>query len=85
MENKILNMKMTNFQPESRDMAIFSKSPSQKMVKLHLYGHNFRRSKFYLMTSLANLHKFLYSLLKTIRNYLSMPKFKSVSFEMTEL
>ena len=27
MDNKILNMKMTNFQPESRDMAIFGKSP----------------------------------------------------------
>ena len=31
MDNKILNMKMTNFQPESRDMAIFGKSPCQKV------------------------------------------------------
>ena len=38
MDNKILNMEMTNFQPESRDMAIFS---DQKVVKLHLYCHNF--------------------------------------------
>ena len=36
MDNKILNMEMTNFQPESRDMAIFGKSPWQKVVKLHL-------------------------------------------------
>ena len=41
MDNKILNMEMTNFQPESRDMAIFGKSPCQKVVKLHLYCHNF--------------------------------------------
>ena len=41
MNNKILCMEMTNFQPESRDMAIFGKSPSQKVVKLHLYCHNF--------------------------------------------
>ena len=41
MDNKILNMEMTNFQPESRDMAIFGKSPYQKVVKLHLYCHNF--------------------------------------------
>ena len=40
MANKILNMKMTKFQPESRDMAIFGKSPCQKVVKLHLYCHN---------------------------------------------
>ena len=30
-------MEMTNFQPESRDMAISGKSPYQKVVKLHLY------------------------------------------------
>ena len=30
IDNKILNMEMTNFQPESRDMAIFGKSPCQK-------------------------------------------------------
>ena len=41
MDNKILNMEMINFKPESRDMAIFSKSPCQKVVKLHLYCHNF--------------------------------------------
>ena len=41
MDNKILNMEMTNFQPESRDMAIFGKSLFQKLVKLHLYCHNF--------------------------------------------
>ena len=28
------------FQPESRDMAIFGRSPCQKVVKLHLYCHN---------------------------------------------
>ena len=31
MDNKILNMKMTNFQPELRDMPIFGKSPFQKV------------------------------------------------------
>ena len=41
MDNKILNMEMTNFQPESSAMAIFGKSPCQKVVKLHLYCHNF--------------------------------------------
>ena len=42
MDNKILNMEMTNFQPESRDMAIFGKIPCEKVVKLHLlYCHNF--------------------------------------------
>ena len=40
MDNKILNMRMTNFQPESHAMAIFVKSPCQKVVKLHLYCHN---------------------------------------------
>ena len=39
--NKILNMEMTDFQPESRGMAIFGKYPCQKVVKLHLYWHNF--------------------------------------------
>ena len=29
MDNKILNMEMTNFQNESRDMAIFCKSTCQ--------------------------------------------------------
>ena len=37
------------------------------------------------MTSLANLHKFLYCFEKTIRISLSMPNCKSISFEMTEL
>ena len=45
--------------------------------------------KFDLMTSLwrhwANLHKFLYSFEKTIRTYLSMPNFKSISFKMAVL
>ena len=42
MDNKnILNKEMTNFQPESRVKAIFGKSPCQKVVKLHLYCHNF--------------------------------------------
>ena len=41
MDKRILNMKMTNFQPESHDMAIFGNSPCQKVVKLHLYCHNF--------------------------------------------
>ena len=41
MDNKILNMEMTNFQPELRDIAIFGKIPGQKVVKLHLYCHNF--------------------------------------------
>ena len=41
MDNKILDMEMTNFELESRDMAIFGKSPCQKVVKLHLYCHNF--------------------------------------------
>ena len=44
---------------------------------------------FELMTSLwrhlANLHKLLYSFENTIRSYLRMPNFKSISFEMTEL
>ena len=30
-------MEMTNFQPALRDMAIFRRSPCQKVVKLHLY------------------------------------------------
>ena len=30
MENKILDKEMTNFQLESREMAIFGKSPCQK-------------------------------------------------------
>ena len=30
-------MKMTNFQPESRDMAIFCESPREKVVKLYFY------------------------------------------------
>ena len=30
MDNKILNMKMTIFQPESRDMVIFGKSQCKK-------------------------------------------------------
>ena len=34
-------MEMTNFQPESRGMAIFGKSPGQKVARLHLYCHNF--------------------------------------------
>ena len=37
MDNKILNMKMTNFQTESRDMAIFCESPREKVVKLYFY------------------------------------------------
>ena len=41
MDNKILNMEMINFQPESSDMAIFGEGPCQKVVKLHLYCHNF--------------------------------------------
>ena len=41
MDNKILNMEMTNFQSESRDMAIIGKSSCQKVVKLHLYCHNY--------------------------------------------
>ena len=40
MDNNTLNMKMTNFQPESLDMAIFGKSPCQKVDKLHLYCRN---------------------------------------------
>ena len=40
MDNKILDMELTNFPPESRDMAIFGKSSRQKVVKLHLYCHN---------------------------------------------
>ena len=35
MENKILNMKITNFCPDSLDMTVFGKSPCQKVVKLH--------------------------------------------------
>ena len=38
MENKILNMKMTNFQPESRDMSIFGKSPHTKISPYILIG-----------------------------------------------
>ena len=38
-----------------------------------------------LWRHLANLHKFLYSFEKTIRNYLSMPNFKSLSFKMAVL
>ena len=34
-------MTMTNSEPDSRDMVIFGKSPCQKVVKLHLYRHNF--------------------------------------------
>ena len=41
MDSKILYMEMTNFQPESHDMAIFGKNPCQKVVKLHLYYYNF--------------------------------------------
>ena len=41
MDNKISDMEITNSQPESRDMAIFGKSPCQKVVKFHLYCHNF--------------------------------------------
>ena len=41
MDNKTLYMEMSNFQPESGDMAISGKSPCQKVVKLHLYCHNF--------------------------------------------
>ena len=100
-------------------MAIFGKIPCQKVVKLHLYCHNFwnacpkwikivfldsschvlskninfiwflRGPKFDLMTSLwrhlTNLHQFLYSFEKTIRSYLSMPNFKSISFKMAVL
>ena len=33
MANKLLNMEMTNFQPELRDMAIFGKTPCQKLSK----------------------------------------------------
>ena len=64
-------MEMTNFQPESRDMAIFGKSPCQKVVKLHLYCHN--------------LYKYLYRFEKTIISYLSMPNVKSISFKMAVL
>ena len=35
MENKILNMRMTSFQPESLAMA-----HAKNVVKLHLYCHN---------------------------------------------
>ena len=45
MENKILNIKMTNFYPESHDMTISGKSPHQKVVKLHLYCHNFGNTR----------------------------------------
>ena len=110
---------MTNFQPDSRNTAILGKSPCQKVVKLHLYCHDFWNTcpewiqnvflysschalskninfiwflggpKFDLMTSiwrhLANLHKFLYSFEKTIRIYLSMPNFKSISFKVAVL
>ena len=41
MDHNIINVEMTNFLPESRDMAIFGKSPCQKVVKLPLYYHNF--------------------------------------------
>ena len=41
IDNNILNMEMTNFQPDLNGMAIFGKSPCQKVVKLHLYCHNF--------------------------------------------
>ena len=34
-------MKMTNFHPESSDMAIFGKSPCQIVVKLHTYCRTF--------------------------------------------
>ena len=40
MGNMILNIKMTNFHPESRGMTISGKSPCQKVVELHLYCHN---------------------------------------------
>ena len=30
MDNRILNIKITNFHPESRGMTIFGKSPCQK-------------------------------------------------------
>ena len=38
-----------------------------------------------LRRHLANLHKFLYSFEKTIRSYLSMPNFKSISSKMAVL
>ena len=37
MDNKILHMEITSFQPESRDMAIFGKSPCQKVVRNCIY------------------------------------------------
>ena len=39
--NAILNMKMTNSYHDSCDIAIFENSSCQKLVKLHLYCHNF--------------------------------------------
>ena len=38
-----------------------------------------------LWRHLANLHKFLYSFEKTIKSYLSMTTFKSISYKMTVL
>ena len=38
-----------------------------------------------LRRNLANLHKFLYRFEKTIRSYLSMPNFESISFKMAVL
>ena len=41
MENRILNMKMTNFQADSRYTTIVSKRACPNVVKLRLYCHNF--------------------------------------------
>ena len=44
MKDKIVNMKMTNFYPESRDMTISAKGSCQEVVKLHLYCHDFKNT-----------------------------------------
>ena len=41
MENWILNIKVTNFYPESSDTIIFGKIPCQKVIELHYIAITF--------------------------------------------
>ena len=58
MENKILNMEMTNFQPEGPDIAIFTKSACQNWSNCIYIAITFEiviqnRYKFYFWIALV--------------------------------
>ena len=59
MESTILNIKMINSYPTSRDMTIFEKSPWQQIFKLHFIAINFEiivqnQQKLYILIALVS-------------------------------